>query len=246
MTQSVAIVTGASRGIGKAVAELLANKNYLVILISRNKKLLEQNCNQITSTGKKATYFVVDVTDLDQIKNCIQSVISDYNQINLLFNNAGIAKVGTTEITDQDIIETLDTNLKGALFFAKHVALQMKKQRSGYIMNLSSTYGKVGSATLGAYNASKFGLSGFSEALSKEMTAYGVKVTAICPSFVATDMTQGFDFDQNQMIQTSDICQTVDYLLKLSPNALPLEICIECAPFLTKMAEAETKIFVSD
>ena len=243
MKEKIAIVTGASRGIGKAVAEFLASKNYFVILIARNKELLEKNCAQIISAGGKATYYALDITDINKIKNCIQKIITDHQQINLLFNNAGIAKVGTVTITDQEILETLDTNLKGALFFAKYVALQMKEQRSGYIINLSSLSGKISSSNLGAYNASKFGLNGFSEALSKEMSAYGVKITTICPGLVATDMTAGFNFDHNEMIQTSDICQTLDYLLRLSPTALPLEISLHCVPFITKMATAEERIF---
>lgn len=242
MSQPIAIITGASRGIGKAVAEFLATKNYFVILIARSQQLLEENCKQIISSGGKANYYVVDIADVTQIKNCVKNIIDSYQKIDLLFNNAGVSFIGTTEIADEQIIETLEINLKGALFFAKYVALQMKKQRSGYIINLSSLSGKITSPNLGVYSASKFGLNGFSESLSKEMAAYDVKVSTICPGMVANEMTQRFNFDQKLMIQTSDICQTVDYLLNLGSTALPIEISINCAPLMAKMTAAENWI----
>src|SRR3990167_3756906 len=157
MTQKIAIITGASRGIGKIVSECLAKKNYFVILVARNKKMLEINCNHIVASGGKAVYYVVDVTKPDKIKACIEAVIKKYKRIDFLFNNAGIGRVGTTDITDQELVAVLDINLKGAIFFAKYAASQMKQQKSGYIINLSSLSGKVSSSTLGAYNASKFG-----------------------------------------------------------------------------------------
>lgn len=119
----------------------------------------------------------------------------------------------------------------------------MKEQKFGYIINLSSLSGKISSSNLGIYNASKFGISGFSEALAKEMAAFGVKVTAICPGMVATDMTKNFNFKSEWMIGVNDICQTVEYLLNLGPNALLFEVVINCVPFVLKMVESEAKIF---
>ncbi len=172
----------------------------------------------------------------------------------MLFNNAGIGTVGTTDVSDEAIKRTLDINLLGAINFAKYVALEMKKQQFGYIINLSSMSGKISSATLGVYNASKFGLTGFSEALAKEMAGFGVKVTAICPGMVATEMTEEFNFKQEWMLHVDDICKTIGYLLDLGPNALPTEILLNCLPFVVKMAASdvvkmaasEAQIFVSE
>lgn len=242
MALKVALITGASRGMGKVISEHLARNGYFAILVARNEELLKHNCQQVISEGGNAAYYVVDITDLNQIKSCIESVVKDYQRIDLLINNAGITKVGTTEIADDDIEYVLKLNLNGAVFFAKYAALQMKQQGEGYIINLSSLAGKVSSLTLGAYNASKFGLNGFGGALAKEMSGYGVKVTSICPAMVATEMTAGFRFKVEWMIQISDICHTIDYLLKLSPNAIPEEIVINCTTFLNKMAKAEEEI----
>jgi 3-oxoacyl-[acyl-carrier protein] reductase len=164
----------------------------------------------------------------------------------LLFNNAGILTHGTSDVADDDIDKTLQINLHGAIYVAKYVAAQMKKQRSGYIMNLSSIGGKVAASFAGVYAASKFGLSGFSEALTKELSSYNIKVTNICPSMVATDMTEGRKFKLEEMIQSSDIVKTVDYLLSLSKNALPAEIVIGCMAFIEKLTHFTRKAYELD
>ena len=121
----------------------------------------------------------------------------------------------------------------------------MEEQRNGYIINVSSLGGKVAASFAGVYAASKFGLSGFSEALSKEMSLYGVKVTNICPSMIATEMANGRKFKLDQMIQLNDITKTVDYLLSLSKNAIPTEILISCLPLIEKTTESLFKMYLT-
>lgn len=245
MEKKLAIVTGASRGVGKELAIYLAKLDYFVVLIAKNSLLLNQVCQNITEDGGKAVFFSVDISDALQVQACIQQIIQDYGRIDLLINNAAILKRGTTEITDENIDELLKINLNGAIYVAKYVANQMKKQRQGYIMNISSLGGKVAQSFSGIYAASKFGLSGFSEALSKEMSAYGVKVTNICPSMIATEMAEGRKFKLEQMIQLEDLSRTVGYLLSLSDNATLMEIQINCLPLIEKTTETMHKMYLN-
>lgn len=131
--------------------------------------------------------------------------------------------------------DVLKTNLNGAIYVAKNVANHMKKQKSGYIINMSSIGGKTAASFAGIYAASKFGLVGYSEALMKEMSQYNVKVTTICPGMIATDMvTKNRSFPAEKMIQVNDIVKTLDYLLYLSDSSLPAEIIIYPMTFVEK------------
>lgn len=246
MNKKIALITGASRGIGKAISEHLAKTGYFVILLARNEKALEEITNQINHGDGKAVYFPIDVSNSNQVRLCIEKVITEYGHIDLLFNNAGILKQGTTDLSDEEIDELIKINLNGAIYIAKYVASQMKKQKYGYIFNLSSLGGKIAASFAGVYAASKFGLSGFSEALSKEMSLYGVKVTNICPAMIATEMTRGRKFKADQMLQVNDITKTLDYLLSLSKNAIPTEIIINCFPFVERLTEATYKAYGFD
>jgi 3-oxoacyl-[acyl-carrier protein] reductase len=245
MTKKIAIITGANRGVGKAVAINLAKNNYFVVLVARDLEKLRDVYDEIISFGGNADYLVTNVSDSNQVKETVDQIIKKHGHIDLLFNNAAILFRGTTELSDEKINELLTINLHGAIYFAKYVALQMKKQRSGYIMNISSLGGKNAASFSGVYAASKFGLSGYSEALTKEMSLYNVKVTNICPSMIATEMAQGRKFKPDQMIHMEDIVKTVDYLLSLSSNAIPAEILISCLPLITATTENMEKMYLS-
>ncbi len=242
--KKVAIITGASSGIGKAIAIHLSQIKYFVILLARNKQKLELVHYQILKAGGKSSYLVLDVSDNCQIEECIKKIIVEHKYIDLLFNNAAILHRGTTDISDIAIKNLLDINLNGAIYVAKHVAQQMKFQRDGYIINVSSLGGKVAMPFSGVYAASKFGLSGYSESLSKEMAVYNVKVTNICPSMVATEMAIGRKFSLDQMIQIDDLIKTIDYLLSLSKPAIPTEITISCLPLIAKITEMTTALYL--
>jgi short-subunit dehydrogenase len=243
MRKAVAIVTGASRGVGKELAIHLSKK-YFVILVARNEARLIQVANEIHSAGGEAIYFRADVADSKQVRVFIDEIVSKHQRIDLLINNAAILKRGTTDLPDEEIDELLNINLKGAVYVAKYVAQQMKIQREGYIINLSSLGGKVAMSFSGIYAASKFGLSGFSEALAKEMSLYNVKVTTICPSIIATEMATGRKFTVDEMIQINDIVKSVDYLLSLSKNALPTELLISCLSLIKKTTESITQLYL--
>lgn len=245
MNKKIAVVTGASRGVGKAVALHLAKINYFVILIARDPNTLKSVHNQIVADGDDAAYIPIDVADIDQVRTTIDNIVAEHGKIDLLFNNAAILTRGTTEIDDDEIKHLIDINLNGAIYVAKHVANQMKTQRSGYIINVSSSGGKVAMSFSGAYAASKFGLCGFGEALAKEMSAYGVKVTTLCPSAIATEMAIGRKFSLEQMIQIDDLIKTVDYILFLSPNAVPIELTLSCLPLIANMTKVIHDMYLS-
>jgi 3-oxoacyl-[acyl-carrier protein] reductase len=245
MEKKVAVVSGASRGVGREIATYLAKSGFFVILIARNSEQLRHVTQEIIDAGGAAVYFSIDVSDSVQVQAIIEKIAKDYGRIDLLINNAAILKRGTTELSDQEIEELLHINLNGAIYVAKHVASQMKEQRYGYIINISSLGGKTAASFSGIYAASKFGLSGFSEALTKEMSLYGVKVTSICPSMIATEMAEGRKFRRDQMIQLDDITKTITYLLSLSPNAIPTEILISCLPLIEKTTELMLEMYLS-
>lgn len=138
MQDNVAIVTGASRGVGRSLATYLATLGYLVVLVARNKKLLEQVSQQIIEVGGKSIVFTIDVSNSHRVQSCIDQIIREYGRIDLLVNNAAILKRGTTELSDEETEELLKINLNGAIYVAKYVAAQMKKQQNGYIINMSS------------------------------------------------------------------------------------------------------------
>ncbi len=241
--KKIAVVTGASRGIGESVASFLAKNDYFLILVARSEEKLKKVKTQIEESGNYAVYYSLDVSVSLEVQSCIEDIISTYGQIDLLFNNAGIVKKGTTALPNNEIDEILKINLNGAIYVAKYVAEQMKKQKSGYIINMSSMGGKTAASFAGVYAASKFGLSGFSEALAKEMSPYNVKVTNLCPHMTATEMTANRKFKPEKMIQIDDICKTIGYLLSLSQSAVPLEVAIHCMDFIRESALASYKAY---
>jgi len=153
------------------------------IEISSLARGLSKAQQEITAQGNSASIYSVDVADAQAVENCIQDIVAQHKRIDILFNNAGIFEPGTIETSIEHIEKVININLLGAMYVAKFVALQMKKQRSGYIFNVSSMSGKRAFPRYGVYAASKFGLVGYGEALLKELVAYGVKVTNLLPQF---------------------------------------------------------------
>lgn len=226
----VAIVTGATKGIGKAIALGLAQMNYHLAIIGRNEKELKQVSNEIkTISGTAPLCFQLDITNTEAVKNTINKIAAETGRIDILVNNAGIYFDGTLTISEADFKTMLDTNLTSQLMLAQAVVPVMKKQHSGYIFNVASRSGKIGFAGSGGYNASKFGLVGLSESLYRELTPQGIKVTALCPGWVNTKMAfeARTPLKPEQMIQPDDLMKTIQWLLTLSPGACIKEIVID-------------------
>lgn len=226
MKQKTAIITGASRGIGRAVSLYLAKQGYYTILIARREQKLSELVNKINNEFSGAEYHTLDITDKQAVKEIMNEITSKFESIDILFNSAGILKFGTLETSHEDIEKMININLLGTIYITNLVADFMKQQGSGYIFNMSSMSGKRALPLIGMYSASKFGVTGYNEALFNELSQYGVKVTAICPSLIATDMTEDF-YDKvppEKMINMENIVNTVDYLLSLDSTALIKDI----------------------
>ena len=230
-----AIITGASRGIGKACALGLASIGYHCILIARNLELLEEVAQEIHTNGGESSLFAVDLTQELELVNCMQKIKQYYQRIDVLVNNAGMYIGGNLQMNTGDFRLQMELNLMAKFNLLKEVVPIMKAQKKGHIFNIASRAGKIGFSNSGAYSASKFGLVGLSESLYRELAESGISVTAICPGWVATEMADlaGSPLPLDEMIQPDDIFKTMEYLLKLAPNTRIKEVIIEARESIT-------------
>jgi 3-oxoacyl-[acyl-carrier protein] reductase len=190
LSDKVAIVTGASRGIGRLLAIALAGQGAKVVVSARNIEALQSLTAEIKAQGGEALAVAGDVAIEDDANNLIKQAVAAYGQINILVNNAGITRDGLLlRMKDADWDAVLDTNLKGAFHCIRAVAKVMSKQRSGRIINISSVVGEMGNSGQANYCASKAGLLGLTKAVARELARRNVTVNAITPGFIVTDMT---------------------------------------------------------
>ena len=231
-SRGLAIVTGASRGIGRALAIGLAEDGYGLALVARDEGALNGVRAEIRDIGPgiAASCHPLDVTDAAAVRDLVSGLAAGHEAIEVLVNNAGQFRPGSIEADVEDLDAVVGTNLKGAFLMLKAVVPVMKAQKRGHIINLSSITGKWGYAGYGIYAASKFALQGLTESLYKELLEHGVKVTAICPNWVATEMAvaAGGTLPPEDMIQLDDMVRTVSWLLSLSKAACPREVVIDC------------------
>jgi 3-oxoacyl-[acyl-carrier protein] reductase len=198
----VALVTGASQGIGHACALQLAASGATVAVAARNQEKLNELVSQITSAGGQAAAFPMDVADEEQIKTAFKSAISQFGKIDILVNNAGITKdqlVMRMKRADWDSV--LHTNLTSAYLCIQQVIGSMLKQRWGRIINITSIFGQTGQAGQANYAASKAGLIGLTMAIAREVASRSITCNAVAPGFIETAMTSGLseDFKQNAL-----------------------------------------------
>ena len=203
----VAIVTGSSRGIGKSIAYKLAKNGFDVVINSRNQKDASKVAGDLEKEfGIKSIGIAADIQSKLQIQKLVQNTIKEFNQVDVLINNAGILIVKPLEeTTENDWDCVIDTNLKGTYLCSKEVLEFMIPKKSGYIINISSGAGKSGYGELSAYCASKFGVIGLTESLAEEVNRYGITVIAICPGAVATDMQKQFMNEKDYEIKKHDM-----------------------------------------
>jgi 3-oxoacyl-[acyl-carrier protein] reductase len=186
----VALVTGASQGIGHACAIHLARRGASVALAARNQQRLEELASQIIADGGKAATFPIDVADEEQIKSGIKSALAHFGKVDILVNNAGITRdqlVMRMKRSDWDAV--LSTNLTSAYLAIQQVIPGMLKQRWGRIINISSIFGQMGQAGQANYAASKAGLIGLTMAIAREVASRNITSNAVAPGFIETNMT---------------------------------------------------------
>lgn len=188
----IALVTGASRGIGKAIAITLAEKGATVIVnYNGSEEKANQVVEEITRAGGSAALRQCNVADFTATQEMIASIIKEYGALDILVNNAGITRDNLImKMKEEDFDGVLDINLKGTFNTIKHASRQMLKQRSGKIINISSVSGIMGNAGQANYSASKAGVIGLTKAVARELASRQINVNAVAPGFIDTDMTQ--------------------------------------------------------
>ncbi|TAK09213.1 MAG: SDR family NAD(P)-dependent oxidoreductase [Candidatus Manganitrophaceae bacterium] len=230
LKDQVAIVTGGSSGIGFAVARMALAEGMRVVISARDKEKLSRALSELEkeAPGKDRVIAIpTDVSIASQVDAMVGETISKWNRIDLLVNNAGVAQWSSIEETreaDWDRIQAI--NLKGAFLCTKAVLPAMKRQRSGYIVNISSLAGKEGMAGVAAYSASKFGLVGLTESTLAEAVEHRIRATVICPAYVATPLVAGHPTPTEEMIPPEDIGKIIFDLLHLSPVTVIKEIVV--------------------
>lgn len=186
-----AVVTGASRGLGHAIALRLAKAGADVACISRSVESVTATVDEITALGRKSKGYAVDVADGAAVDAAVGQIVQEFGTIDILVNNAGVTRDGLlARMSGDDWDAVLNTNLKGAFHWTKPVGRIMAKARSGRIINISSIIGLIGNAGQANYAASKAGLIGFSKSVAREFASRGVTCNVVCPGFIETDMTK--------------------------------------------------------
>ena len=192
LTGKIAVVTGASRGIGKEIAKTLAAKGATVVVnYNGSAARAEETVKEIEALGGKAEALQCNVSEYDKAAEMMEYVVKTYGRVDILVNNAGITRDNLLmKMSEEDFDAVLNTNLKGAFNCIKHISRQMLKQKSGgHIVNISSVSGVMGNAGQVNYSASKAGVIGMTKAVAREMASRGITCNAIAPGFIKTDMT---------------------------------------------------------
>ncbi len=232
----VAIITGASQGIGKACAIGLSRAGYRPVLVARTESRLQLVANEIEALNAnevipKPLIYPLDVSDYAKVREFVREIDTLLGRVDILVNNAGIHSAGTLDVSVSRFEQIIRTNLVSPFCLLKEIVPLMKKQGKGHIFNIASRGGKVGFPGEGAYDASKFGFVGLNEALYRGLVQDGIAVTAICPGWVDTQMAHqgGATLLGEEMIQPEDIMKTIQWILELAPGTRVKEVVLEPA-----------------
>ncbi|MBV9296940.1 MAG: 3-oxoacyl-[acyl-carrier-protein] reductase [Acidobacteriaceae bacterium] len=199
MSKRTALVTGASRGIGKACAQTLASAGHRVILAARSVERLEETASLIRDAGGEAFVTAIDLASHGSIASNVSTAAKEFGRIDILVNNAGITKDGlAVRMKPEDWRSVLETNLSGSFFAIQQVLPGMMRERWGRIVNISSVVGEMGNAGQANYAASKAGLIGLTKSLAREIGSRNITVNAVSPGFIETDMTRDMSADLRQ------------------------------------------------
>ena len=220
LTGKIAVVTGASRGIGKEIAKTLAAKGAIVVVnYNGSAAKAEETVKEIEALGGKAEALQCNVSEYDKAAEMMEYVVKTYGRVDILVNNAGITRDNLLmKMSEEDFDAVLNTNLKGAFNCIKHISRQMLKQKSGHIVNISSVSGVMGNAGQVNYSASKAGVIGMTKAVAREMASRGITCNAVAPGFIKTDMTDVLSDTINAQIpmkkfgETEDVANLVAFL----------------------------------
>jgi 3-oxoacyl-[acyl-carrier protein] reductase len=223
----VALVTGASRGIGLAIARKLGGLGAKLSLCARSADKLQNVAHELKGAGVEVIVVAADVTSGDDILSLVEETKQAFGTIDILVNNAGIGYFGPFyEANESNWDPVLDTNLKSVFLLSKEVAKGMIERRSGHIINIASLAGKNAFAGGAIYCASKWGLLGMTQCMAEDLRAHGIRVSAICPGTVATDFSPHAGKDTSKMLQPEDIAQVVESIVTQAPQSFISEVLL--------------------
>jgi len=201
LANQIAVVTGAGRGIGRAIALKFAAEGADVACVSRTQENSEKVAGEIRGLGRKAWAHAVDVGNAAAVLAAAEKILSECGRVDILVNNAGVTRDDLImRMSEADWDAVLDTNLKGAFLFTKAFSRALLKQRSGRIINVASVIGLIGNAGQCNYAASKAGLIGFTKSVARELASRGITVNVVAPGFIETDMTAGLKDDMRARV----------------------------------------------
>ncbi len=221
MSEKLALITGASRGIGKACAIELAKAGYnIAVNFAGNEEAAKKTVDELKALGVQAEAFKFDVSNKEEAQKGVEAVIEKFGRIDVLVNNAGITRDGLfMRMSAENWDAVINTNLSSAFYVSQPVVKVMMKQRSGAIVNMSSVVGVSGNAGQANYSAAKAGLIGLTKTLAKELGSRGIRVNAIAPGFINTDMTKDLDTSKftdfiplKRLGEPEDIAKAVKFL----------------------------------
>jgi 3-oxoacyl-[acyl-carrier protein] reductase len=219
-----AFITGAGKGIGKAVAIALAKEGVNLILVSRTKSDIDQLAEETAKLGVKTLALSADVSDISSINSAVEKAIAEFKSIDILINSAGIASFGKfLELEPEAWERIIQVNLMGTYYTTRAIIPNMIERQTGDIINISSTAGLNGNALTSAYSASKFAVLGLTDSLMQEMRKHNIRVTALTPSTVATDMAKDLnltDGNPEKVMQSEDMADLIIALLKIAASGL--------------------------
>jgi 3-oxoacyl-[acyl-carrier protein] reductase len=227
LKERVVFITGAGRGIGRALAHAFAAEGANVALLGRTKKNLEKVQKELKPLGVKTIVLAGDVSDEGTVSRCVAAAEQQLGPIDVLVNNAGIFASGPVERIDALVFDrVLAVNLRGPFLASRAVLPGMKSRRRGHIVNIASTAGRRGFPGGAAYCASKFGLAGLTEAMRYDVRSFDVRVTCVFPSTVATDLVRDSlkGFDEMKAIHPEDVARAIVALVKMDDRALPTSL----------------------
>lgn len=224
LTDKVSLITGAGRGIGRGIAVAMAMAGSSVVLASRNQSELENIAKIINESGGTALPIKTDISDEKQVNNTIEKALNKFKKIDILINNAGqFLEKPVLDTTIEDWEKVMGANLKGMFLCTKAVLKGMMERKNGTIINFSSVGGRIGLRGKAVYSASKFGVVGFSKALSKELKPYNIKVHIIYPYMV--DSNNSIDWSKENPLNINSVDDIADLVVYLA--SLPLRVDIE-------------------
>ena len=218
------LITGGSDGLGKTLAEYLSKENNVIIIATNEEKLKK------VAENNNCTYKVCDVSDYKLVENTINEIIEEHNKIDVLINNAGLWIQEELDINDSDRIKSvIEVNLLGTINVSKAVIPNMKQNKDGVIININSQAGINHKAERTVYNASKWGVTGFTKSLQDELAKYGIRVTDVLPGMLRTDMFNKLNITKNMEngLDTKEVARLIQFIIDTPSNVMIPEVGIK-------------------